>query len=69
MLCARDAGHVTKNFPRAIKVPIYQTTGITTCSRRKPSANGERRRSELGVVRVRERVELPGGPRAGSQNV
>ena len=37
--------------------------------RRKPSANGERRRSELGVVRVRERVELPGGPRAGSQNV
>ena len=26
VLWARDAGHVTKNFPRAIKVPIYQTT-------------------------------------------
>ena len=25
MPVARDAGHVTKNFPRAIKVPINQT--------------------------------------------
>ena len=27
---ARDAGHVTKNFPRAIKVPINQSTGTAT---------------------------------------
>ena len=34
MPVARDAGHVTKNFPRAIKVPINQSTGTATWSDR-----------------------------------